>query len=237
MFNLFRPKEAPERKEFRETFMRYATNLRNSDETVQALVGHAINMANSLFFRTYSDIAEFESQPKSAQLDYINKLSVMEKKLDKSEPVLALGFGLFKMWIAAVVDDDQELMEEFFVELSYFSKKGNLPPDVQSTVNVKQPPSDTSTTTTTLNVEKVRESLKNYPKNKTNWDALEDGVEDKLKDLVEKKRQQEATGHKVNRQGSLSELYESMEEYTEQTQTQALRRALKLKRQKEQNKN
>ncbi len=127
MSGLFNKEENPERKAFREEFMQYTKALRNSDEVAQIAVGHSINIAHSIFIQTYSTTDEFMRLPKQHKMNFIQKLTEMENKLSESDSHAALGFGLFKMWVGVLTENDEELIENFSTELEYFSKKGELP--------------------------------------------------------------------------------------------------------------
>jgi len=117
MFDLFEKEESPERKAFREEFEQYTKALRNSEEISQIAVGHSINMANSFFMQTFSGPDEFINIPRQEQMEYIQKLSAMENKLAETDPQACLGFGLFKMWVGALAENDKELIENFSNEL------------------------------------------------------------------------------------------------------------------------
>lgn len=125
---MFGKKEDPNRKAFRKEFEQVARSIRQADETVQAAVGHAINMANSMFYQTFSDVADFQRVSNQERIQYIHKLTHMEESLrdDKGDLPSSLGFGLFKMWVGAVSENDDELAEKFGAELAHFSQKGDL---------------------------------------------------------------------------------------------------------------
>jgi hypothetical protein len=84
-------------------------------------------MANSFFMQTYSGPDEFINLPRHEQIEHIQKRTTMENKLADSDPQASLGFGLFKMWVGALAENDKELMGSFSNELAYFSRKGDLP--------------------------------------------------------------------------------------------------------------
>jgi len=44
----------------------------------------------------------------------------------KKDSHIALAFGLFKMWIAALIENDSELIEYLGKELAKLSKEGDL---------------------------------------------------------------------------------------------------------------
>lgn len=129
MFGFGNKKEDIHRKAAREEFDKVTSNLRASDEIVQIAVGHAINMANSIFHQNFSSVDNFKQLPKTAKIAYIEKLENMENRLlqENKDQVSAIGFGLFKMWVVAVTESDNDLMQKFNRELSFFSKKGEIP--------------------------------------------------------------------------------------------------------------
>ncbi len=128
MFGFGKKKEDPNRKALREEFELVTRALRQADDVAQIAVGHAINMANSLFQQAYNSPSEFQALPESQQIEYINKLTNMEVMLreEKNDPHSSIGFGLFKMWVGAVSEKDTELMNQFRSELAHFSRKGDL---------------------------------------------------------------------------------------------------------------
>jgi len=128
MFGFGKKKEDPNRKALREEFETVTQALRQADDVVQIVVGHAINMANSIFHQAHSSPSEFQRLPKSKQLEYINNLTKMEVGLrdEKNDPHSSIGYGLFKMWVGALSENDAELMNQISLELAYFSKKGDL---------------------------------------------------------------------------------------------------------------
>lgn len=127
MFGLFKKKEPPGRKEVREEFEKFTTALHHAQDVVQVSVGHSINMANSLFAKRFGSVNEFCRQPASERIKYIQSLTAFEERMSQQDPPATLGFGLFKMWIGVVSEQDQELMSQFSKELAYFSRKGDLP--------------------------------------------------------------------------------------------------------------
>lgn len=126
MFGLFRKRENPHRAGLRQDFARVTSTLGRAENLVQVAVGHSINMANSMFIQRFGSAARFRKLPKNQRLEYIAALSRAEEKMVKEQPHAAVGFALFKMWIAAVTEDDEELIQEFSKGLASFSRKGDL---------------------------------------------------------------------------------------------------------------
>ena len=129
MFGFGKKRESQGRKEFREEFETMTMKLRGADASVQMAVGHAINMAFSLFRQAHGNPQMFKRLPTDVQFAYIAKLTDMENRLrdQKDDMPGSLGFGLFKMWVGTLASNDEELNEKFSSELTFFSKKGNMP--------------------------------------------------------------------------------------------------------------
>ena len=127
MFDLYKTeKESPETEAFREAFNQLTRILRDSDDLSQMVVGNSINMANSSFLQTHPSVAAFMRLPKDEQAAYIHTLAATEDELREGDPESALGFGLFRMWISALISEDEELIKAFSRELVYFGEKGDL---------------------------------------------------------------------------------------------------------------
>lgn len=127
MFGFFKKKEPPGRKELRDEFERFTSALRCADDVTQMAVGHSINMANSIFIKRFGSIDAFCRHPQDERIKYIQSITAFEEKMSQQDPSVALGFGLFKMWVGVLSERDQELMSQFSKELGYFSRKGDLP--------------------------------------------------------------------------------------------------------------
>ena len=122
-----RNKENPGRRVFREEFNESIQALTKADKVTRMAVGHSINMANSALCKTFGNIVGFQEIPKTEQLAYVNKLKDLEEALLEKDPLSGLGVGLFKMWLATVVENDEELMTLFANELAILSSEGDLP--------------------------------------------------------------------------------------------------------------
>ena len=127
MFEFFKKKEPAGRKELRDEFEKFTSALRRADDVIQIAVGHSINMANSMFIKRFGSVDAFCQQPMSERIKYIESLTAFEEKMSQQDPSAALGFGLFKMWVGVLSEQDQELMSQFSKELGYLSRKGDLP--------------------------------------------------------------------------------------------------------------
>jgi len=120
----FKKTEDPDKKTMREDFEGIVSQLRTAPELSQAGVGHGINMAFSLFEQRFGGIEGFRALSTAKQIDYIHNLTEMEEKLGTENPHASVAYTLFKIWVAAVSDEDDVLVKQFSADLAYFSRKG-----------------------------------------------------------------------------------------------------------------
>jgi hypothetical protein len=118
-----RSKESAERKALREEFDATMKLLAGADELRQVEVGHSINLVTSIFATRYPSIDTFEAVPRSEQLKYLESLTAMERELNAKQMGAGLGVGLFKMWLGAVVAQDEPLVQGFSEALARLSAK------------------------------------------------------------------------------------------------------------------
>lgn len=116
--------EPPERRELRVEFETVTDALMEADLAVQVAVGTGINLANSLFTKEFRTVAEFSRLSKSIKVDYVNRLTVAEKRLkdERGDFHASLGFGLFKGWLGAITEDDEDLVDNFGARLNTLSR-------------------------------------------------------------------------------------------------------------------
>ena len=126
MFGFFKNILKPERQKIIDEFTQTIEKLKGADSSVQLVVGHGVNMANSLFFRKFKTVEEFKNITRHEQDDYLKKFGVMEVETGKKDPLMAIGFGLFKMWLVSIITNDDEAMQYFSKELGWLSKVGDL---------------------------------------------------------------------------------------------------------------
>jgi hypothetical protein len=124
VFGLFSKKEDHDRKHLRLEFAKVISALNGADDLTQTVVGHAINMTNSMFIERFGSVQAFSALPKHDKAAYIQQLSAFETRVADKDPHMCLGTALFKMWIGALAEDDAELVRKFGEELARFSRKG-----------------------------------------------------------------------------------------------------------------
>ncbi len=86
-----RKKAAPERTAWREQFQSTMQTIRGGDRATQAVIGHSINMGNSLLHKRFGSFSAFRALPKREKLDYFDSLSKIKDSLSNTDPVAALG--------------------------------------------------------------------------------------------------------------------------------------------------
>lgn len=97
-------------------------------EVQQIAVGNGINMANTAFTKRFSGTDGFLRISKIEQNQYILQLNDAANKMSESrgDNETALGFLLFKYWIAAVAEQDKQLVDHFGAGLANLSKKADF---------------------------------------------------------------------------------------------------------------
>ena len=120
---LSRLRESAQRKALREEFEATAKLLAQADESQQAAVGRSINLATSVLASRYPTLAEFEAAPREEKVKCLQSLTSLERELNTKQVGSGLGVGLFKMWLGAVVAQDEALVQRFSEELTRLSAK------------------------------------------------------------------------------------------------------------------
>lgn len=128
LFGLFKKREDPDRKAFREEFEGTVRQLKTAPVESQIAIGEAINYGYNLFVQRFGSPEQFQKAPLQERNAYIASLTAVENQLrdEKKDFAGSLGFGLFKMWVGTVSENDTELMKQFRKELAHFSKKAEV---------------------------------------------------------------------------------------------------------------
>lgn len=130
MFGNFFKSEDKDRKFVRKHFADLSRRIEASDKMSQKVVGHAINMANSVFFKKFSSIENFKKVPREDQMRFLNGLATMQQGLYDGQDISAVGWELFKLWVSTLIENDNELEHPFAMKLAYFSKIGDIFGDI-----------------------------------------------------------------------------------------------------------
>ena len=112
MFGLFGKRRESPREGIRKDYDRVMDVVRRSPPEAQLVVGHTINLVNSIFLKRFGTIAAFQALPEKERLGYIESLTKAEAAAAK-EPPAVVAFALFKMWVAAISANDREMIDYF----------------------------------------------------------------------------------------------------------------------------
>jgi len=97
--------------------------LRASDARVRFKVGAGVSLANTDFIRRFSGIESFRRMPAEARKRFWADLSDLELGLRGQELEMAIGVGLYRIWLTDATDDRQELAELLGEALTELSRK------------------------------------------------------------------------------------------------------------------
>lgn len=126
MFGLFKRKSHDKLNMLIDEFFETAHAVRNKDKTVQVAVGNGINLANSMFNKTFSDISLFQKLNDAESSDYIKKLGLTVEEIAKKDMYTATGFRLFQIWLVLNYEGGCTSEKNINKELSQLSKIGDL---------------------------------------------------------------------------------------------------------------
>ena len=116
------------REEMKREFDEVTEGLKEADKLIQVSVGAGLNISHSMFIKNFGSQSKFSDMPKSEKIEYINKMSKFEDTIrsDKDQ-FMAIGIALFKMWLSAVTEDDEQLIDHFHTEMDRLSRIGDIP--------------------------------------------------------------------------------------------------------------
>ena len=124
MFSFFKRKREDQwRKSLRREFETGMDRVREAPTSLQASVGHAINLAHSKFHRGFGSADKFVASSETEQADFIKAIESNEEEQRAGSPH-CLGYGLFRLWLISLRAGDAELNKQFSKELEELSRKG-----------------------------------------------------------------------------------------------------------------
>ncbi len=119
-----------DRAELEQRFDQGIAELRLRDAETQVAVGHAINLANSLFIQRFGSADRFRRLTFAEKRKYAEQLNEAQGELlRKGLTWEGLGFMLFKSWVITLAANGSELERRFSKELASLSRQGDLSPD------------------------------------------------------------------------------------------------------------
>ena len=120
MIRLLQRRSDPVRSELDEV-KRILRSLRSSPAQIRSAVGAGVSLANTDFVRQFGGMQSFWHIPSGDREQFYSKLSELESSLRSRELGMALGVGLYRIWLAEALAgrrDAAELLGEELTELS-----------------------------------------------------------------------------------------------------------------------
>ncbi len=100
---------------------RVLRSLKVSPAQTRGAVGAGVCLANTDFMRRFGGMQAFQQMPSADREQYYAKLSDLESSLRSQQLGMALGVGLYRIWLADLFAgrrDSAELLGEELTELS-----------------------------------------------------------------------------------------------------------------------
>jgi hypothetical protein len=123
MFDVIEECDNQLRDRLLKDFVRVIARLRGADDLAQRSVGHSINIANSLFIQRFGSAEKFQASSDEKKRQYIGNLARAEERFAGRWSTMAVGFSLFKMWLEALVEEDEALVRHLSSCLTALSAK------------------------------------------------------------------------------------------------------------------
>jgi hypothetical protein len=115
---------AASRELFRLEYSRLTSAVRSASEPDQRAIGAAIREAYGDFVHRFDTTHAFVHLSEDRRQPYLDMLEALVVALQRDNPAAAIGTGLFRLWVAAVAEEDGDLRNQFARELVYLSNKG-----------------------------------------------------------------------------------------------------------------
>lgn len=103
-------------------FHKARTAIDNADRVTQVSIAIGLNMTTTLFYKKYGGPQGFSRENKGQRIAYLKSLNDFEEKMRAQDPLFSLGVAVFKMWVAALAEDDNGLMAQIEPFLNDLSK-------------------------------------------------------------------------------------------------------------------
>jgi hypothetical protein len=135
---LSRSKAYFERRHFKKNFSGVMARILQSDDVTQTEIGRSINFANGFLVATFVSLDAFRKAPRSAQMECMKSIYALADDCGTDNTVPTLGFTLFGMYLATLIEKDEELEKKFGSELEYLSRKVDVyHPESEKTAHTK----------------------------------------------------------------------------------------------------
>ncbi len=127
MSGLFQHRRNSERSQLEE-LRRMLSRLRSSDAKIRSAVGAGVQLANSDFIHRFSGLESFRRTPAEEQQRFCGELCELEFGLRSQEPGMAIGVGLYRMWLRDILAERHSLAGMLGQELAELSRAGSSGP-------------------------------------------------------------------------------------------------------------
>lgn len=124
MLNFFRNKKGSEREAVILEFRNMIEKTKAGKNDIQIVVGHGVNMSNSIFLKTYSSPDDFRKKLYKEKFKYLQKFKEFQESCREKDLAFYMGIHFFATWLVALVENDNELEKIVQKELIWLSKKG-----------------------------------------------------------------------------------------------------------------
>jgi hypothetical protein len=123
MSRLFHRGKDPARSEFGE-MKKVLCRLKASGAQTQFAVGAGVQLANTGFMRRFAGMESFRRTPTEEQKRFCSELSDLELELRSRGVGMALGVGLYRIWLTDMLAGRRNIAELLGEELTELSRKG-----------------------------------------------------------------------------------------------------------------
>src|SRR5690349_13051497 len=100
------------------------SRLKACPPQTRAAVGAGVQLANSDFIRRFAGMESFRQSSTETQERFWSDLSDLELDLRSQEVGLAIGVGLYRIWLADTLAGQRNIVDLLGEELTELSRKG-----------------------------------------------------------------------------------------------------------------
>ncbi len=125
MSRLFQRGRDPARSEFRE-MKKVLCRLKAAGARTQFAVGAGVQLANTDFLRRFAGIESFRRIPTEEQKRFCAELSDLELELRSRRVGMAVGVGLYRIWLTDLLAGRRHAAELLGEELTELSRRASV---------------------------------------------------------------------------------------------------------------
>ena len=132
MIRLLQRRSDPARSELDE-IRRMLRCIKSAPAQIRFAVGAGVYLANIDFLRQFGAMQSFRQIPSGDRERFYSKLSDLELSLRSQEPGMALGVGLYRIWLTDVLAERRDAAELLGEELTELSRRASCarPPGIR----------------------------------------------------------------------------------------------------------